>query len=314
MHTVRKVGDNIWVLGDFLGGFDCNLTNPILDLLALTNKGKPKIIVSEYIFDERVAENYKDFEFRLDIETSERICFKPLMCLSDIKLKKKFFNFSCSFNGSGHVSRQFLTASLYKLNWVNPKYFSKNFSFSRDLLAGNIHSYFHNNLQERFYRKFIISDSDDAEEFYHSMHAYDYNVKNHVHNLQILSDKINSSFIQIVGETCATSYYPFITEKFLYPLILKTLWVAYAQPGYYHHLEKYYGFKKYDTIFSYEFDQIENPVIRLVELLTMLGKFEKLSNFDWHDLYLLQSDIIEYNYNHYFSKEYLSVINKWNMY
>jgi hypothetical protein len=35
--------------------------------------------------------------------------------------------------------------------------------------------------------------------------------------------------------------------------------------------------------------------------MTMLSKFEKLSKADKHDLYLLENDTIEFNYNHYYS-------------
>ena len=52
-------------------------------------------------------------------------------------------------------------------------------------------------------------------------------------------------------------------------------------------------------------DQIKNPVIRLVDLLSMLTKFEKLSKLDWHDLYLLEQDTLEYNYDWYRSRKYL---------
>jgi hypothetical protein len=38
----------------------------------------------------------------------------------------------------------------------------------------------------------------------------------------------------------------------------------------------------------------------------MISKFSVLSKDDWHDLYLLQQDEIEYNYDHYFSGNYLT--------
>jgi hypothetical protein len=34
-----------------------------------------------------------------------------------------------------------------------------------------------------------------------------------------------------------------------------------------------------------------------------------LSVEDWQDLYLLEHDAIEYNYDHYFSKNYLKVFH-----
>ena len=161
-----------------------------------------------------------------------------------------------------------------------------------------------------FYRKFIVDDADDAETFYQSTYGFNYTQFDHAQNLKILSNKINESCLQLVGETLGTSRYPFVSEKFLYPIINQTLWVGYAQPGYHEYIEHYFGFKKYERIFDYKFDSITNPVIRLVELCSMLSKFEKLTPTDWHDLYLLEQDTIEYNYDHYYSGDYLTTLKR----
>ena len=109
----------------------------------------------------------------------------------------------------------------------------------------------------------------------------------------------------------ATSYQPFVTEKFLYSIVTRGLFLSYAQPGWHAHIEKYYGFKLYTKLFDYKFDSITNPVERLVELMTMVGKFSHLTPHEWHDLYLLEQDNIEFNYDHYFSKNYLNELKKY---
>jgi len=43
----------------------------------------------------------------------------------------------------------------------------------------------------------------------------------------------------------------------------------------------------------------------------MISKFKNLSVDDWRDLYLLEQDTIEYNYDHYFSKKYLKKLEKY---
>ena len=120
-----------------------------------------------------------------------------------------------------------------------------------------------------------------------------------------LERKITESFLEIVSETMATSYQPFVTEKFLYSVVTRGLFVAYAQPGWHEHLERYYGFRKYDKIFDYGFDEIQNPVERLVDLMSMISKFSVLSRDDWRDLYEMEIDTIEYNHDHYFRKKYI---------
>ena len=59
-------------------------------------------------------------------------------------------------------------------------------------------------------------------------------------------------------------------------------------------------------------DTIQNPIKRLVELMSMVSKFSKLSTDEWTDLYLIEQDTIEYNYNHYFSKQYLACLKTYS--
>ena len=134
----------------------------------------------------------------------------------------------------------------------------------------------------------------------------------HDKNIYNLENKLTQSFLHIVSETMATSYYPFLTEKFLYSIVTRGLFLTYAQPGWHAHIEKYYGFKLYTKLFDYRFDSITNPVKRLIELMTMIGKFSKLTTDEWHGLYLLESDSIEYNYDHYFSKSYLKSLKQFD--
>jgi hypothetical protein len=162
----------------------------------------------------------------------------------------------------------------------------------------------------KIYRKFIISDSEQAEEFYNSLITIDYDQFDHMSNFAVLSNRIYDSFIQVIGETEGTAYYPFISEKFLYPILCKTLWITYGQPDWYKHISKYYGFKLYNKIFDYSFDSIPNPILRLVTIISMLSKFEKLSVHDWHDLYLIEQDTIEYNYDWYQSGSYLTKLEE----
>ena len=103
----------------------------------------------------------------------------------------------------------------------------------------------------------------------------------------------------------ATSYCPRITEKFLYSVVTRGLFLTYGQPYWHSLLTTTIGFKPYNKIFNYDFDCILNPVERLVALISMILKFNVLSKQDLHDLYLLETDTIEFNYNHFFSRDYL---------
>ena len=284
---------------DHLNGFDVDCKNQIFDHIQSASKKNTKIICN-YILDDTVKQNYDNLEFEFTLYTPiwDSLCkYSPNTVIN-------FKNFLCSFNGSDHLSRQFLTSALHKFKYFNFDYCSKNFVAGRDRVDGNL-QLFCDSKKESFYRKFIIDDSADATEFYNNTVGFDYSPNDHVYNIQQLEQKLINSFVNVVSETLGTSYYPFVTEKFLYSVVTKGLFVTYGQPGWHEHVEKYYGFKRYTKLFDYRFDAIANPIERLIELISMLSKFSKLSRLGWHDLYLLEKDTIEFNYNHYYSKNYL---------
>jgi hypothetical protein len=290
-------------LVDHLGGFDSTLRCSLLDTLSRKIKSSCNV-VTEYTLTTRIKNNYPNLNFVYDnklwCDSNYIDTFKNYNAHPELT----FQNFICSFNGTPHVARKLLVSALEKFKYFNPKYCSKNFSYTTDILDGHIFDYVgeHNN----FYRKFFIAD--DSKIFFQSINSFGHVQYNHAQNIYNLESKLTSSFLHIVSETMATSYYPFVTEKFLYSIVTRGLFLAYAQPEWHMHVEKYYGFKRYTKLFDYRFDSIQNPVERLVELITMISKFNVLSADDWLDLYLLEQDTIEYNYDHYFSGNYLKCV------
>lgn len=297
--------DTEFTFFDHLNGFDKDFKNPVLDLLQ--QKFQNVDVIWHNVLHEKVYQNYSNLNFKFSADLQENFNFSYYE-VADLLTKKpsKFKNFTCSFNGSCHYSRMLLTSALHKFGWFST-WSTKNFKINENLLDGFIMSTCGE--QERFYRKFIVTDQD----FYNSIHSLDYNDVNrydHIGNVVKFEAALKNSFVHIVSETLATSYQSFVTEKILYSIITKGLWLAYAAPGYHFHVEKYYGFRKF-SIFDYAFDEIANPVVRLVALLTSLSKFEKLSINEWHDLYLMEKDTIDFNFDHYMSKSYLKVMKKY---
>jgi hypothetical protein len=284
---------------DHINGFDENYKNNTLDLInSVASKQRGRITVyTSYIFDNNVLQNYAKLDFKCKLD-------RLFPSLKDYQQHPvlDFQNFVCSFNGTTHVSRRLLVAILQRFGYFNTEYCSKNFVFTVDKIDGHISDYLPEHTQ--LYHKFFISN--DSEKFFNMVNTFFGHVRfDHAQNIYNLEHKLTRSFLHIVSETMATSYVPFVTEKFLYSIVTRGLFLSYAQPGWHTHVEKYYGFKRYTKLFDYRFDDIQNPVTRLVELMTMISKFSKLSSHDWHDLYLIEQDTIEYNYDHYFSKKYL---------
>ena len=292
---------------DHLGGFNIHKKSPVLDRLCSLTDNSYITVDLEYIVDDEIKQNYKNlnlcFDKHLWLKHNHIASFTGYNIHPEINYK----NFICSFNGSGHVSRQLLVAILHRFKYFTPDYCSKNFVFDTNKFDGHINDYVPNDIQ--LYRKFFIAN--DRNEFFKTVNSFGHVRYHHDLNIYNLEHKLTQSFLHIVSETMATSYYPFVTEKFLYSIVTRGLFLTYAQPGWHTHLENYYGFRKYTQLFDYRFDLIQNPVERLVELMSMISKFSVLSTDDWRDLYEMESDTIEFNYNHYFSGDYLKALQSY---
>jgi hypothetical protein len=290
---------------DHMGGFDVFLNCPVLTSLNSLAKVK-STVDTEYIFTDAIKSKYNnlDIKFNIDLWTEKNSANDFQHYTTHPYLKYK--NFICSFNGSPHVCRKLLVTILERFGYFNPEYCSKNFTFTKDQIEGHIVDYVGD--QSNFYYKFFIEN--DIDVFCNTAYSFGHARFNHKNNIYNLENKLTQSFLHVVSETMASSYFPFVTEKFLYSVVTRGLFLAYAQPGWHTHVEKYYGFKKYNKIFNYTFDSIQNPVERLVELITMISKFSILAAHDWHDLYLIEQDTVEYNYDHYFSGNYLKYLEQ----
>ena len=292
---------------DHIGGFSRDRTNAVLNAIennALMQQTKIEVIYHN-VLDQTITEQYPNLKFKFD-GALQNILNLNKFSLYNTHPELSFKNFICSFDGSDHVSRKLLVSILHRFGWFNTNYCSKNFSYSVMQLHGHLLDYVSNDV---FYSKFFICN--DSDNFSNTINSFGHVRFNHSNNIYNLEHKLTESFLHIVSETMATSYVPFVTEKFLYSVVTRGLFLVYAQPGWHAHLEKYYGFKLYTKLFDYRFDSIQNPVERLVELMTMISKFSMLSTDDWRDLYMLQQDEIEFNYDHYFSGNYLKTLQQY---
>lgn len=284
------------IIDDHLGGFDQSLRSPVLDRIHNQTQDRKIVVETEYIVNQQIKKNYPNFDLRFSLDLHNR--YLKHFFGYNIHPELTFENFLCSFNGSHHTSRILLMSILKKVGWFDPMYSTKNVVFSAEQVDGHLQYYLGQGSQ--FYGVFFNVD----DEFRKKTFSIDYKRTDHVHNIYALERSLTGSFVHLVSETMGTSYYPFYGEKFLYSIVTRGLFVCYGQPLWHDTLERCYGFKKYTKLFDYRFDMITNPVERLLELISMLGKFSNLNSKDWHDLYLLESDNIEYNYNHYYSQDY----------
>lgn len=284
---------------DHAGGFTENFRNACIDSIT----DDYATVVTEYCVDSRIQQTYPQISFSFDLTFKTQLFshFSNYHMHPVVRPKK----FLCSFNGTNHVSRQLLCAALIHRGWFDHDTCSKNFTCSLKELDGFVGDLTLD--QARLYNKFFTQK--DFGKMLSRVISFGHGRYNHSQNIKILESILTGCFFNLVSETLATSYYPFVTEKFLYSVVTRGLYVSYAQPGWHRHLHDFFGFKPYTKIFDYGFDQISNPVKRLITLLEMISKFSLLSEDDWNDLYEMEIDTIEYNYDHYFSGNYIKMLS-----
>lgn len=307
MYQAKPVlSNNIVSVIDHLNGFDHNYHCEELEkTVNFSRKNGCNTIHTAYILPSTVKNQYSDINFFYNEDLIGGTGWKTILNYKK-NTKINYKNFLCSFNGTPHIGRMLLVSALKKFRYFDNNYCSKTFSIDLETVDNHIINLLPN--KERVYRKFFLME--DNRNFYNEIVEFNYTRFKHNQNIQNLETKLTESFVHLVSETLSTSYVPFITEKFLYSIITKGLFLTYGQPNWHQYLDEFYGFKKYDKIFDYSFDLIKNPVVRLVDLLSMISKFKSLTLYEWHDLYLLEKDTIDYNYDHYCSKRYLKNLAK----
>ena len=85
----------------------------------------------------------------------------------------------------------------------------------------------------------------------------------------------------------------FLSEKTWKPLILGKPYIMVGPPGYYKYLQSF-GFKLYDEIFDYSFDEITDIDTRIQYIVSEINK---LKSENYMELYLKIKDKVEYNRN-----------------
>jgi hypothetical protein len=289
---------------DHLMGFDQDYNCDFLSDLAIQTLHR-RTIATEYIFDKAVIEKYNKFDFVFDINTwYQENNIKNIQCFETVE-KKNFQNFICSFNHSPHVSRLLLTSALHHYEFFDPGTCSKHFTMFPNDILGYLYDFVGN--KANWYSMFFNNNrATQIPEFYGSIFQFGRVSADHGRNQQILRNKIDHCFLHVVSETMATSYQPFVTEKFLYSVAQKGLFLAYAQPRWHRHVEHYFGFRRYNKIFNYDFDNVRNPVDRLLAMLDMISRFKKLTVKEWNNLYKIEQETIDFNFEHFKSGQYLT--------
>lgn len=253
----EKCTDGSLKYHDHIDGFDATGRNHVLDTVP-----DHTTVYTEYYLPPLVKQNYPNLEIKFDsqllIKNNHLRSFPKILEPSPKAIK----NFVCCFGYSYHTSREYLLDQLIDKGWYSSQYCTNGFT------------------TQKLHQMHIVPSKNKMD---------------FIGNLTALSPLIADSFLEIVSETVAHTYVPFVTEKFLFPIANKTLWVTYGQPGWHAYVEEHWGFRKY-SVFDYSFDTIQNPLERLEALTQSLEPFASMDMDQWHHIYKQEQETIEYNF------------------
>jgi len=123
----------------------------------------------------------------------------------------------------------------------------------------------------------------------------------------IFEKPYNHTACSVVSETNDNDYEVFMTEKIWKPIIAQQLFVVHGNYLYLQQLREM-GFKTFNNYFEEVYDLDRDPNIRID---TIVDVCDRLRDAPWQDIYLQSKALRQYNFNHFFNEEKLSLeINK----
>jgi len=112
-------------------------------------------------------------------------------------------------------------------------------------------------------------------------------------------DLCAESMIYHVSETVFFGRRQHLTEKTFKPIALGMPFVLGAPHGSLAYLRQY-GFKTFDTIWSEEYDTVQDDNSRLGRLMNLLGKLDQQTEQEKNNMFQKCIPIIEHNWNHFY--------------
>jgi len=108
-----------------------------------------------------------------------------------------------------------------------------------------------------------------------------------------LPDQYYTSFVDIITES--TTEVPVITEKTAQALFMKKPFIVLGSPCFSKDALTHYGFKLYDELFDYSFDEEKDDNLRAVGVAMEVKKISKMTPKECNDMYEILKPKLEYN-------------------
>ena len=121
----------------------------------------------------------------------------------------------------------------------------------------------------------------------------------HSYQLSLFAESAES-LLYVVSETVASGRRQHLTEKTFKPICLRMPFVLVACAGSLDYLKKY-GFKTFDSLWSEDYDQETDDVVRIEKIGQLLKNLDQLSIKEKQSLFIHSSAITQHNFDHFYS-------------
>lgn len=229
---------------------------------------------------------------------------KSIIPVESRQIKKKFISFN-RITGNARVYRSFFVAELAKRNLLAHGHISYS-----DICP--VHGSYHDSILSSVHVYNVNSD--------YAIETID--ILNHTNlNLRIDSSceipngsqtigpiqSLIESFLHVVTETCFWDHRTHLTEKIFKPITAKQPFVLIGCAGNLEYLRSY-GFKTFNSWWDEGYDAILDPIKRLQAVVDIVQTICSYSNKDLQDMYKEMKQIIDYNYNLFYSQQFVNSI------
>lgn len=117
------------------------------------------------------------------------------------------------------------------------------------------------------------------------------------------------SFLHVVTETCYWDRKEHLTEKIFKPIVARQPFVLLGCANNLQYLRDY-GFRTFDRWWDESYDQIQDPVVRLRAVASIIDSLCQLTNRELERMLSEMNSVLEYNYRRFYSQDFLDQV--WN--
>ena len=129
-----------------------------------------------------------------------------------------------------------------------------------------------------------------------------------MHSYQLsLFEESSECLLYLVTETVAAGQRLHLTEKTFKPICLRMPFIIVGTAGSLEYLRSY-GFRTFSTIWDESYDLIADDELRLKKIGELLQELDSKTVEEKNQLFRQAQDIVEYNYNHFYSGAFEQIL------